>query len=359
VAISTSKNQILYSIPGLFFVLIGLITLLGDLSTAILMMLWGMMLTPIFWSIIERYLKKKIRLTNRIVLFVLAVFILASIAPYSKETEKLIPTEVRESAEYVLTDLEATANNFQNTESIKKIVTEDLFPKNTEVTDVKVDSALTNLSSQETFSVVSVTDGDTLKVNINGAVETIRVIGINTPETVHPSKPVECFGREASAKAKELLTGTKVIISYDQSQGTRDKYDRLLAYITLADGRDFGETMLKEGFGYEYTYNIPYEKQSSYKAAQTYAQTSEIGLWADGACGVANISTASVPSVQPSTQAPDCNIKGNISVSSGEKIYHVPGQQNYPDTVITEAKGESWFCSEAEALAAGWRKALR
>lgn len=54
----------------------------------------------------------------------------------------------------------------------------------------------------------------------------------------------------------------------------------------------------------------------------------------------------------------DCVIKGNIS-SSGERIYHVPGQQNYDDTVITVSKGERWFCTEAEALAAGWRRAKR
>jgi len=353
------KKQIWLSLPGALLAITGLTAVFYNTSTAILMMLWGMMLTPIFWSLIEQSLKKKISLIFRLGLFLLTVFILAAVAPYPNETKGLIQMEARESVEYILTDLDTTASNFRNTESINEITVKDLSSKNTEVTPVQVDSTLTNLPPQETFSVVSVTDGDTLKVNINGAIETMRVIGINTPETVHPSKPVECFGREASAKAKELLTGTKVIISYDQSQGRRDKYDRLLAYVTLADGRDFGETMIKEGFAYEYTHNIPYEKKSSYQAAQTYAQTSESGLWADGACGVANISTVSVPSVQPNTQAPNCNIKGNISASGGEKIYHVPGQQNYSDTVITEAKGESWFCTEAEALAAGWRKALR
>jgi micrococcal nuclease len=57
------------------------------------------------------------------------------------------------------------------------------------------------------YKVVSVVDGDTIKLNIKGTVETIRLIGIDTPETVHPSKPVECMGMEASNKAKELLLG--------------------------------------------------------------------------------------------------------------------------------------------------------
>jgi len=53
----------------------------------------------------------------------------------------------------------------------------------------------------------------------------------------------------------------------------------------------------------------------------------------------------------------DCSIKGNVSISSGERIYHVPGQRYYAETVIRPEYGERWFCSEAEARAAGWRKA--
>lgn len=54
-----------------------------------------------------------------------------------------------------------------------------------------------------------------------------------------------------------------------------------------------------------------------------------------------------------------CNIKGNISLNTGERIYHVPGQEHYSETIITPSKGERWFCSEDEARAAGWRNARR
>ncbi len=56
---------------------------------------------------------------------------------------------------------------------------------------------------------------------------------------------------------------------------------------------------------------------------------------------------------------PRCNIKGNISYNSGEKIFHVPGQEHYAETVIRLEDGERWFCSEDQARAAGWRKAMR
>lgn len=63
------------------------------------------------------------------------------------------------------------------------------------------------------------------------------------------------------------------------------------------------------------------------------------------------------PSIAPALASSNCVIKGNISVNSGERIYHVPGQHYYNDTIITPAKGERWFCTEAEAVAAGWRRA--
>jgi endonuclease YncB( thermonuclease family) len=69
------------------------------------------------------------------------------------------------------------------------------------------------------YSVLSVVDGDTVKIRMNGNEETIRLIGMDTPETVDPRKPVQCFGREASNKAKELLSGIKVHIEMDASQG--------------------------------------------------------------------------------------------------------------------------------------------
>ena len=61
--------------------------------------------------------------------------------------------------------------------------------------------------------------------------------------------------------------------------------------------------------------------------------------------------------VQTAFASTNCAIKGNVSFNSGERIYHVPGQHYYDATIITPAKGERWFCSEAEARAAGWRRA--
>ncbi|OGZ80578.1 MAG: hypothetical protein A2360_02830, partial [Candidatus Staskawiczbacteria bacterium RIFOXYB1_FULL_32_11] len=134
-------------------------------------------------------------------------------------------------------------------------------------------------SDKKLYSVVKVIDGDTISVNIDGRVETLRLIGINTPETVDPRKPVECFGKEASDKAKELLTGKKVYLEADNTQGERDKYSRLLRYVWLEDGTFFNKKMISDGYAYEYTYDTIYKYQTEFKQAEIEARTTKKGLW--------------------------------------------------------------------------------
>lgn len=134
-------------------------------------------------------------------------------------------------------------------------------------------------------SVVKVVDGDTIHIDMGGKKETVRLIGINTPETVDPRRPVECFGKEASMKAHELLDGKRVRIETESSQGERDKYGRLLGYVVREDGLFFNKYMIEEGYAYEYTYHVPYKYQAEFKAAQKQAETSLRGLWAPGVCG--------------------------------------------------------------------------
>jgi micrococcal nuclease len=134
------------------------------------------------------------------------------------------------------------------------------------------------------YDVVDIVDGDTVKVRLDGVTETIRMIGVNTPETVDPRRPVECFGKEASQKAQELLEGKRVALEADVTQGDRDKYNRLLRFVFLEDGTNFGERMIREGYAYEYTYKKPYVYQELYREAQTFAQEHKNGLWADSVC---------------------------------------------------------------------------
>lgn len=141
-------------------------------------------------------------------------------------------------------------------------------------------------SNRTNVTVVKVVDGDTMDFYIDGRTERIRVIGINTPETVDPRKSVECFGQEASNQAKKILTvGLSVELEKDPSQGERDKYNRLLRYVFVDNGTvDFGVSMISSGYAYEYTYDTPYRYQSEYKQAQKEAEGGKKGLWANNAC---------------------------------------------------------------------------
>ena len=164
----------------------------------------------------------------------------------------------------------------ENFAPIKQSVSSPLSPKTTQKTSLVI--------SGESYPIVRVVDGDTIIALINGAQEKVRLIGLNTPETVDPRKPVECFGKEASDEAKKILTGKSVRLETDPSQSIRDKYDRLLAYVFLPDGTNFDEMMIENGYGYEYTYDTPYKYQTEFKNAEKEARENKRGLWADGMC---------------------------------------------------------------------------
>ncbi len=134
----------------------------------------------------------------------------------------------------------------------------------------------------DAITISRVVDGDTVKVMIDGEEETIRIIGVNTPETVDPRKSVECFGKEASNATKEMLNvGEVITLTADPTQDDHDKYGRLLRYIADDSGQDVGLWLISQGYAYEYTYDIPYERQDTYKEAEDAAQAGELGLWGD------------------------------------------------------------------------------
>jgi micrococcal nuclease len=93
--------------------------------------------------------------------------------------------------------------------------------------------------------VTAVVDGDTLEVTMAGRRETVRLLGVDTPETVHPRRPVECFGPEASAFTRARLLGRTVHLTFDRVQ--RDPYGRLLAFVEL-DGHSFNDELLARGY---------------------------------------------------------------------------------------------------------------
>lgn len=178
----------------------------------------------------------------------------------------------------------------ENVEEISVVSKDDLDVLDAE--EIVVGEEAISLPPSETptqiqevlLKVTKVVDGDTIDVEINGEVKRLRLIGINTPETVDPRTKVECFGREASSKAKELLEGGFVSLESDESQGERDKYGRLLRYVFLPDGTNYNQFMISQGYAYEYTYDLPYKYQFDFKQAEVNARNQNLGLWSPQTC---------------------------------------------------------------------------
>jgi micrococcal nuclease len=188
--------------------------------------------------------------------------------------------------------------------------------------------------------VVRTIDGDTIEIKWNNQTERIRLIGVDTPETVHPSKGEQPYGREASQYTKLVLTGKTISIEFDVT--ARDKYNRLLGYVYLQNGTFFNASLISQGYAQMMTYPPNVRWVMLFQQLQTTARETKRGLWALPA------ETTTSQNTLPSSNG--CNIKGNIN-SKGEKIYHLPGQKFYNVT-----KAEQMFCSEQAAQNAGFRK---
>lgn len=233
-----------------------------------------------------------------------------------------------------------------------------------------------DVSKFEAFELQEVIDGDTIRIKYNGSSEKVRFLLVDTPETNHETLGEQPYGPEAKAFMKELLAGQKTVyLEFDVSY--RDKYKRLLAYIYTKDGISLQEELLKNGLArVAYIYAPNTKHVDWFKDIQKTAQQSAVGIWsvedyvtnrgydketyyaAEKAGKI--VQSNEVPVTQKPAEANEpaqendaCAIKGNIN-SKGNKIYHMPGQQNYDDT-----EPEEMFCTPEEAEAAGFRAAQR
>lgn len=211
-------------------------------------------------------------------------------------------------------------------------------------------------SNTKLYPVTSVVDGDTIKILIDGNTETLRLIGTDTPETVDPREPVQCFGKEASNKAREILTGKSVSLEADPTQNNRDQYGRLLRYVYLEDGQSFNKLMISEGYAHEYTYNNnPYKYQAEYRLAEKQAREASLGLWSPNTCSgdtkkaasssgtpspaaTTSTPTPSTTSTTPSTSPTASPALNQMQTSEGvvkkskSDICHAPGTTYYDRT---------------------------
>lgn len=130
------------------------------------------------------------------------------------------------------------------------------------------------------LTVSRVIDGDTIEVLENGEPIKFRLIGIDTPETVHPEKPVECFGEEAKAEMQRLLEGEEIYFNYDNAIGQSDRYGRTLVYVwRVSDDLFINQYMLSEGFANFYENTPPIHFDTDFRESENQARAEGRGLW--------------------------------------------------------------------------------
>lgn len=182
--------------------------------------------------------------------------------------------------------------------------------------------------------VGKVVDGDTIWAMIDFMYAKIRLIGLDTPETVHPSKPVEYFGKQASNFAKKVLSDREIKLSYDWDKF--DKYERLLAYVWLSveykENEEyvlFNLLSILNGYGHAYL-SFPFkdEYMEIFRKAETYARENYIGLWSDNEMSEEQEeSTKIIPEVEE---------KGNVRIAFinyGDNPEYIK-IKNYGNTIV-------------------------
>ncbi|MEM9582582.1 MAG: thermonuclease family protein [Pseudomonadota bacterium] len=202
---------------------------------------------------------------------------------------------------------------------------------------------LTGAGFAQTYSgPARVVDGDTLDLGLS---ENVRLYGIDAPENNQTCGALAC-GRMATAWLKKRIENNHV------SCVTRDvdRFNRPVAQCRLSDGRDIGQMMVANGLAWAYL-----KYSNLYALDEKTAYLNKRGFWAHEFDNPATHRAAARIGRAPE----NCIVKGNISPNSGERIYHVEGQQHYEKVGIDLSKGEQCFETEAAARTAGWRKARR
>lgn len=146
------------------------------------------------------------------------------------------------------------------------------------------------------YEVTKIIDGDTVEIRYDGKLTSVVLIGVDTPETVHRQKPVEAFGKEATAFTRNLLLGESVYLRFDGNR--TDRYGRLLAYLYRApDGLFVNLEVVRQGYGSVYTV-FPFKHKALFQHYGRQAQNAGKGLWGVGGAGQQQVQPEEVPRTQ-------------------------------------------------------------
>lgn len=169
-----------------------------------------------------------------------------------------------------------------NTSSPSSSVSFDQVPVSSTAPTSPVDPSAASSTDLTNAAIVKVVDGDTLEVLIDGetASRKIRLLGVNTPESVDPRRPVECFGKEASRFLSGLVGESRVRLQEDFEADDRDKYGRLLRNVFLKDGTDVNALLVREGYAHAYlSFPLNKQRKNELRRLEAEAKEAQRGLW--------------------------------------------------------------------------------
>lgn len=238
----------------------------------------------------------------------------------------------------------------------------------------------TGSSNFEKATVVRVIDGDTIHLMMDGKKYKLRMIGVDTPETVHPNKPVQFYGKEASDYSKRQLKNKTVYLQKDVSD--TDKYGRLLRYVWLerpsSDNPSkeeiskymYNAQLVINGYAYAYSFQPDTRYSDLFASFQHQAQEKSVGLWNEASLRTFNESHKDNPETRPLNdgkrlKAKNPSAKDNITIKKSQKsvkgnknskVYHLKGSKGY-DSVSD--KNAVYFDNKEDAINAGYRKSKK
>ncbi len=207
-----------------------------------------------------------------------------------------------------------------------------------------------------TYTVLRVIDGDTIVIQIKKNKEQkVRLLGVDAPERG------ECHYSESKNLLRELIAGSEVELERERTG--EDAYGRWLRHVVLPPTSETGDAthinneLILEGAAWRFIISPDTKYSDLFATSEEKAREASTGLWGSGCEYSQELEDARSLRERASTPPdPECTIKGNISEKAYGKLYFLEGCPNYKNIKIDERKGESWFCTEADAKSAGFTK---
>lgn len=285
------KKYLVWAAAGFTFIISLAYATSSDIFSAIFFLLCTLLIVPQTYQILDSVLKNKLSNNNLRILLIIILFFVGVAIPSSSNTAEPVQQSIETGKKENPVDSE-TLNN-------EKVINEAVDPEQN--------------NDLEIGKVVKVSDGDTIRVEIENDEVSVRLIGIDTPEINHQSEPVQCYGPEAKEALENLILNKEVRLEKDVSDV--DKYDRYLRYIWL-DEILVNEYMTQQGYALASPYPPDIKYQQRINTGEQTAKNNSVGFWSVNTCN-GNVYTGTYKDPnKTTTPEPQTNSSNNTNTGN-------------------------------------------